>query len=176
MLQPDGSVTNLQMNCLGPIVGPMEPGNRYPTEGSWSDWQACDRGWKICGIKTKVAPSLGITGISFKCCPSSKLLFESKTIKKRFWHTKQTSCNWFWSISACPVYAPFAFANGASCCSNGFSGNPILVNYTGLPIQFNDSNCNGNSFECQLPGGCANHPNASRIFFNTSFTYLLLSY
>jgi len=71
------------MNCLGPIVGPMEPGNRYPTEGSWSDWQACDRGWKICGLKTKVAPSLGITGISFKCCPSSKLLlFESKIIKK----------------------------------------------------------------------------------------------
>jgi hypothetical protein len=41
-------------------------------EGNWSEWQACDRGWVVCGLKTKVAPSLGVTGISLKCCPASK--------------------------------------------------------------------------------------------------------
>ncbi len=71
--QSDGSATNFQLNCLGPLVGPMEPPNRFSTEGVWSDWQACDLGWKVCGLKTKVAAGLGITGISLKCCPASKI-------------------------------------------------------------------------------------------------------
>ena len=69
------------MNCLGPVIGPLEPPNRYPTEGSWSDWQACDFGWKICGIKTKVAAGSGITGVSLKCCAMSKFSELNRTNK-----------------------------------------------------------------------------------------------
>jgi len=64
-------------------------------------------------------------------------------------------------ISACPVYAPFAFSNGTLCCSTGLvTGNPVLnnVNQTGVPLLMTNSTCAGNQFDCPLPGNCSNHP------------------